>query len=151
MKRALVFAALLALAGLAWWLGQRARTTPEGLVVIVEIVDEAGVPVTAAQARPRFADTEWTPADADGRVTLIGVPLVADAEAPDEATVAEAIDVRAPWFALPPGASLALESAPPVNAALADPPQTATTAAPTPATSAAPPASSSTSAPSAGR
>ncbi|MEZ6007652.1 MAG: hypothetical protein R3F05_07755 [Planctomycetota bacterium] len=106
MKRALVFAALLALAGLAWWLGQRARTTPEGLVVIVEIVDEAGVPVTAAQARPRFADTEWTPADADGRVTLIGVPLVADAEAPDEATVAEAIDVRAPWFALPPGASL---------------------------------------------
>ncbi|MEZ4219396.1 MAG: hypothetical protein R3B13_00615 [Polyangiaceae bacterium] len=60
----------------------------------------------------------------DGRVRLADGREVSAAEA---ATL------------LPPGASLALESAPPVNAALADPPQTATTAAPTPATSAAPP------------
>ncbi|MGE0193187.1 MAG: hypothetical protein AB7T63_14225 [Planctomycetota bacterium] len=103
MTRALVFTLVLGLAGFAWWLGQRTPEPPEGLVVVVEVVDAEGQPVAAAQARSRFADTEWMTVDRQGRVTLTGVPLVANAQAPDEATVDEAIDVRAPWYARPPG------------------------------------------------
>ncbi|HPK12054.1 MAG TPA: hypothetical protein PLP55_05165, partial [Phycicoccus elongatus] len=76
----------------------RRRIEPEGGLYIAEsekVIRRA----LAAGHRPRsyLMAQRW--------LTDLG-DVVADAEAPDEATVAEAIDVRAPWFALPPGASL---------------------------------------------
>jgi hypothetical protein len=92
-RRVGIWWAVVALAALGWWLGRGGRPVDEGLVVEVVVTDRAGHAVAGAQARPRWSEAPWT----DGG-RLVRVPL-AEGRAVDEDAVAEAVDVRAPFYA----------------------------------------------------
>ncbi len=109
MRRVVLWLPIALLAAVGAWLGSRGARGPEGLSVLVTIVDAGGRPVPRAQARARFVDGGWVDADAEGRARVHPVPLAADASPDSPQAIADAIEVRAPWYELPPGGALAIE------------------------------------------
>lgn len=81
-------------AGVLWWVRP---SEGDGLVVEVKVTDTHGEPVKRAQVARRFAP-RWQATDTQGRLRLTRVVL-RSGERASPASIAQAIDVRAPYYA----------------------------------------------------